>query len=128
MRKLAQECKALNARLIDFLKQPEAVAKLVEYVTQPAGMESDDRRQFKYPFSSCEVRRMLSQQSALVTFARSFQSSSMMQQGIAHLYYRFVENDGGCPPEGNKCKESGSGDNDARNTVAPAACGSRGLG
>lgn len=50
-----QECKALNSRLIDFLKLPDSVAKLLEYITQPAGMESDDKRQFKYPFSSCEV-------------------------------------------------------------------------
>lgn len=50
-----QECKALNARLIDFLKLPESVAKLLEYITQPAGMDADDKRQFKYPFSSCEV-------------------------------------------------------------------------
>ena len=53
----SQECKALNARLIDFLKQPEAVAKLLEYITQPAGMDADDKRQFKYPFSACEVSR-----------------------------------------------------------------------
>ena len=50
-----QECKALNQRLIDFLKLPESVAKLLEYITEPAGMDSDDKRQFKYPFSSCEV-------------------------------------------------------------------------
>jgi len=31
------------------------VAKLLEYITQPAGMDADDKRQFKYPFSSCEV-------------------------------------------------------------------------
>ena len=51
----AQECKALNGRLIDFLKRPENVAKLVMYVTEPASMTAEDKRQFKYPFASCEV-------------------------------------------------------------------------
>ena len=51
-----QECKALNSRVIDFLKLPESVAKLLEYTTQPAGLDADDKRQFKYPFSSAEVR------------------------------------------------------------------------
>ena len=51
----AQECKALNGRLIEFLKRPENVAKLVTYVTEPASMTAEDKRQFKYPFASCEV-------------------------------------------------------------------------
>ena len=50
-----QECKALNGRLIDFLKRPDSVAKLVTYVTEPASMTAEDKRQFKYPFASCEV-------------------------------------------------------------------------
>ena len=53
---ILQECKALNSRVIDFLKLPESVAKLLEYITQPAGLDADDKRQFKYPFSSAEVR------------------------------------------------------------------------
>ena len=52
---LLQECKALNGRLIDFLKRPETVVKLLHYVTEPASMSSEDKRQFKYPFASCEV-------------------------------------------------------------------------
>lgn len=50
-----QECKALNQRLVDFLKRPESVARLLEYVTQPAPSDAEDKRQFKYPFSACEV-------------------------------------------------------------------------
>lgn len=53
---ILQECKALNSRVIDFLKLPESVAKLLEYITQPAGLDANDKRQFKYPFSSAEVR------------------------------------------------------------------------
>ena len=52
---MVQECKALNGRLIEFLKRPENVAKLVTYVTEPASMTAEDKRQFKYPFASCEV-------------------------------------------------------------------------
>ena len=37
------------------MKRPESVAKLVRYVTEPASMASEDKRQFKYPFASCEV-------------------------------------------------------------------------
>jgi hypothetical protein len=59
--------------------------------------------------------------------------------GFADVAFRFaacvvrrggqiVQYDGGCPPEGDEGKEGGRGDNDARNTVASAACGSRGIG
>lgn len=50
-----QECKALNARLVDFLERPESVAKLLQYLVQPAPRNADDKRQSKYPFASCEV-------------------------------------------------------------------------
>jgi hypothetical protein len=62
--RVRQECKALNSRVIDFLKLPESVAKLLEYITQPAGLDADDKRQFKYPFSSAEVRTCYQRRAA----------------------------------------------------------------
>lgn len=56
---MAQECKALNPRLVSFVKQPKCVAKLLEYVVQPAPRNADDKRHSKYPFASCEVQSTL---------------------------------------------------------------------
>lgn len=54
-----QECKALNGRLINFLKERSTVEKLLQYLIQSPGAEegSDQKQQFKYSFAACEVRR-----------------------------------------------------------------------
>jgi hypothetical protein len=53
---LPQECKALNKRLTDFLKQKTSVAALLTYITEPADLDAEPKRQFKYPYTACEVR------------------------------------------------------------------------
>lgn len=52
---LVQECKALNARLITYLKQKDTVEKLISYVIEPLKSWSSERQQQKLPFVACEV-------------------------------------------------------------------------
>lgn len=58
-----QECKALNGRLINFLKERSTVEKLLQYLIQSPDTEegSDPKQQFKYSFAACEVRNPLRQ-------------------------------------------------------------------
>ncbi len=59
-----QECKALNGRLINFLRERATVEKLLRYLVQNPDQNSsaaaptsdaDSRQQFKYPYAACEV-------------------------------------------------------------------------
>ena len=52
---LVQECKSLNPRLTEFLKKKEVVEKLVSYLVENPDDGADDKRTFKYPFTSCEI-------------------------------------------------------------------------
>ncbi|KAL9260498.1 Serine/threonine-protein phosphatase 6 regulatory subunit 2-like protein, partial [Drosera capensis] len=53
---IIQECKALNSRLICFLRQRPQVEQLVRYIVEE-GVEEDAemKRTFKYPLVSCEI-------------------------------------------------------------------------
>ncbi|CAN7137140.1 unnamed protein product [Brassica rapa subsp. narinosa] len=54
---IIQECKALNSRLIHFLRDKAQVEQLLRYVVEEP-LEEDDadsKRAFKYPFVSCEI-------------------------------------------------------------------------
>ncbi|KAJ4903152.1 SIT4 phosphatase-associated family protein [Raphanus sativus] len=56
---IIQECKALNSRLIHFLRDKARVEQLLRYVVDEPEEEEDDdvdsKRAFKYPFVSCEI-------------------------------------------------------------------------
>ncbi|XP_074272484.1 uncharacterized protein LOC141596280 [Silene latifolia] len=52
---LIQECKALNARLINFLRERPQVEKLIDLVVEEAPEDAEKRRTFKFPFVSCEI-------------------------------------------------------------------------
>ena len=52
---LVQECKSLNPRLTEFLKKKDVVEKLVSYLVETPEDGADDKRTFKYPFTSCEI-------------------------------------------------------------------------
>jgi len=97
----AQECKALNGRLIDFLKRPENVAKLVMYVTEPASMTAEDKRQFKYPFASCEVRGFFREVRVRVRVRSSrHEPTSMTAEDKLHFKYPFASCEmGGVRPD-----------------------------
>ena len=58
-----QECKALNGRLINFLRERSTVEKLLRYLVQNPEQpgtaaptsDADSKQQFKYPYAACEV-------------------------------------------------------------------------
>ncbi|MFS7915922.1 putative SIT4 phosphatase-associated protein family [Helianthus anomalus] len=52
---IIQECKALNSRLINFLKDKTQVEKLLRYIIEESSEDADSERTFKFPFVSCEI-------------------------------------------------------------------------
>ncbi|KAK4347422.1 hypothetical protein RND71_033761 [Anisodus tanguticus] len=52
---IIQECKALNGRLINFLRERAQVEKLVRYTVEEAPEDAEKRRTFKFPFIACEI-------------------------------------------------------------------------
>jgi len=78
---LLQECKAQNAKLTEYLTQPETLRKLVGYVTEMPSTADTEARRFKYPFVSSEV---LSCDMAAVRDAL-FSDPSLLKQLLALL-------------------------------------------
>ncbi|KAK9022413.1 hypothetical protein V6N11_002680 [Hibiscus sabdariffa] len=52
---IIQECKALNGRLINFLREKAQVEQLLRYVVVKPPEDADNKRTFKFPFISCEL-------------------------------------------------------------------------
>ncbi|XP_024382791.1 uncharacterized protein [Physcomitrium patens] len=52
---IIQECKALNSRLINFMRAKTQVQALLRYVVEEPPKEPDNKRQFKFPFIACEI-------------------------------------------------------------------------
>uniref|UniRef100_A0A7N0T3Y3 SIT4 phosphatase-associated family protein n=1 Tax=Kalanchoe fedtschenkoi TaxID=63787 RepID=A0A7N0T3Y3_KALFE len=52
---IIQECKALNGRLINFLRERAQVEQLILYIVEEAPDDNDRRRSFKFPFVACEI-------------------------------------------------------------------------
>ncbi|CAN6890760.1 unnamed protein product [Brassica oleracea] len=53
---IIQECKALNSRLINFLRDKAQVEQLLRYIVEEPPSDADDsKRAFKFPFISCEI-------------------------------------------------------------------------
>ncbi|MCD7465178.1 hypothetical protein HAX54_000743 [Datura stramonium] len=52
---IIQECKALNGRLINFLRERAQVEQLVRYIVEEAPEDAEKRRTFKFPFIACEI-------------------------------------------------------------------------
>ncbi|KAJ0975720.1 hypothetical protein J5N97_017685 [Dioscorea zingiberensis] len=52
---IIQECKALNTRLITFLRGRDQVEQLVRYIVEEAPQDADKKRIFKFPFIACEL-------------------------------------------------------------------------
>ncbi|CAG8472708.1 1665_t:CDS:10 [Paraglomus occultum] len=49
---LLQECKAHNQKLIEYLRGPNVLSQLFNYITRD---DLDDKQNFKYPYIACEV-------------------------------------------------------------------------
>ncbi|XP_051120960.1 uncharacterized protein LOC127244449 isoform X2 [Andrographis paniculata] len=52
---IIQECKALNSRLINFLRDRTQVEQLLRYIIEEPQEEADSKRTFKFPFVACEI-------------------------------------------------------------------------
>nr|XP_043609147.1 serine/threonine-protein phosphatase 6 regulatory subunit 3-like isoform X2 [Erigeron canadensis] len=52
---IIQECKALNSRLINFLRDRVQVEQLLRYITEEPQEDADSKRIFKFPFIACEI-------------------------------------------------------------------------
>ncbi|XP_024985478.1 serine/threonine-protein phosphatase 6 regulatory subunit 3-like isoform X2 [Cynara cardunculus var. scolymus] len=52
---IIQECKALNSRLINFLRDRVRVEQLLRYVIEEPQEDADSKRTFKFPFMACEI-------------------------------------------------------------------------
>ncbi|CAO2823360.1 unnamed protein product [Amaranthus hypochondriacus] len=52
---IIQECKALNARLINYLRERPQVEQLIRYIVEEAPEDAEKQRNFKFPFISCEI-------------------------------------------------------------------------
>ncbi|KAJ8758822.1 hypothetical protein K2173_000543 [Erythroxylum novogranatense] len=52
---IIQECKALNGRLINFLRERSQVEQLIRYIVEEAPEDAEKKRTFKLPFIACEI-------------------------------------------------------------------------
>ncbi|XWS74289.1 hypothetical protein CRYUN_Cryun02cG0202300 [Craigia yunnanensis] len=52
---IIQECKALNSRLINFLRDRAQVEQLLQYLVEEPPEDADSKRAFKFPFIACEI-------------------------------------------------------------------------
>ncbi|CAN1253183.1 Serine/threonine-protein phosphatase 6 regulatory subunit 3 [Linum perenne] len=52
---IIQECKALNSRLINFLRERAQVEQLLHYIIDEPPEDSESKRSFKFPFIACEI-------------------------------------------------------------------------
>ncbi|CAH9107290.1 unnamed protein product [Cuscuta europaea] len=52
---IIQECKALNGRLINYLRERPQVEQLVRYIVEDAAEDTEKKRTFKFPFIACEI-------------------------------------------------------------------------
>ncbi|KAK7261347.1 hypothetical protein RIF29_27656 [Crotalaria pallida] len=50
-----QECKALNSRLINFLRDRAQVEQLLRYIVEEPPEDAEHKRAVKFPFIACEV-------------------------------------------------------------------------
>ncbi|KAM3302901.1 serine/threonine-protein phosphatase 6 regulatory subunit 3 isoform X1 [Capsicum chacoense] len=52
---IIQECKALNPRLINFLRERTQVEQLLHYIIEEPSEDADSKRTFKFRFMACEI-------------------------------------------------------------------------
>ncbi|KAJ0237816.1 Uncharacterized protein HA466_0247240 [Hirschfeldia incana] len=52
---IIQECKALNGRLLNFLRERLQVEQLIRYIIEEPLEDVEQKRTFKFPFIACEI-------------------------------------------------------------------------
>ncbi|XP_010519074.1 PREDICTED: serine/threonine-protein phosphatase 6 regulatory subunit 3 isoform X2 [Tarenaya hassleriana] len=52
---IIQECKSLNGRLLNFLRERTQVEQLIKYIIEEPPEDAEKNRTFKFPFIACEI-------------------------------------------------------------------------
>ncbi|WOG89627.1 hypothetical protein DCAR_0208865 [Daucus carota subsp. sativus] len=52
---IIQEYRAINSRLVNFLRERTQIEQLIRYIIEEAPEDAEKRRTFKFPFISCEI-------------------------------------------------------------------------
>lgn len=95
---LIQECRSLNSRLINFLRDKAQVEQLVQYIVTEAPEGAENKQAFKYPFIACEIfscevdaiLSALADDEALMDMLFSFLESSHAHNSLLAGYFSKV--------------------------------------
>ncbi|CAO2812974.1 unnamed protein product [Amaranthus hypochondriacus] len=95
---IIQECKALNSRLINFLRDRDQVEQLLRYVVEEPPEDADSKRTFKFPFVasevfSCEIDvilRTLVEEEEMMNLLFSFLEPNRLHSALLAGYFSKV--------------------------------------
>uniref|UniRef100_A0A803N8K9 SIT4 phosphatase-associated family protein n=1 Tax=Chenopodium quinoa TaxID=63459 RepID=A0A803N8K9_CHEQI len=95
---IIQECKALNSRLINFLRDRAQVEQLLRYVVEEPPEDADSKRTFKFPFVASEVftceidviLRTLVEEEEMMDFLFSFLEPNRSHSALLAGYFSKV--------------------------------------
>ncbi|XP_031100022.1 serine/threonine-protein phosphatase 6 regulatory subunit 3-like isoform X2 [Ipomoea triloba] len=95
---IIQECKALNGRLINFLRERTQVEHLLHYIVDEPLDHADSKRTFKFPFIACEIftceidviLKTLVEEEELMNLLFSFLESSRPHSALLAGYFSKV--------------------------------------
>ncbi|KHG05028.1 Serine/threonine-protein phosphatase 6 regulatory subunit 3 [Gossypium arboreum] len=95
---IIQECKALNSRLINFLRDRAQVEQLLQYIVEEPPEDADNKRSFKFPFIACEIftceidviLRTLAEEEELMNLLFSFLEPNRLHSALLAGYFSKV--------------------------------------
>ncbi|XP_059430546.1 uncharacterized protein LOC132164134 isoform X2 [Corylus avellana] len=95
---IIQECKALNSRLINFLRDRTQVEQLLRYIIEEPPEEAESKRAFKFPFIACEIftceidviLKTLVEEEELMNFLFSFLEPNRLHSALLAGYFSKV--------------------------------------
>ncbi|XP_052198873.1 uncharacterized protein LOC127805995 [Diospyros lotus] len=95
---IIQECKALNSRLINFLRDRAQVEQLLRYIVEDPPEDADSKRTFKFPFIACEIftceidviLKSLVEEEELMNFLFSFLDPNRPHSALLAGYFSKV--------------------------------------
>ncbi|XLU92310.1 hypothetical protein S245_006662 [Arachis hypogaea] len=94
---IIQECKALNSRLINFLRDRAQVEQLLRYISEEPPEDAENKRVFKFPFIACEIftceidvilKTLVDEEEVILQFIMQFDSFlEIALQCFACIYF-----------------------------------------
>ncbi|KAH9317990.1 hypothetical protein KI387_019759, partial [Taxus chinensis] len=95
---IIQECKGLNNRLINFLRDKERVQHMLQYIVEEPPEDAESRRCFRFPFIACEIfsceidaiLKTLIEDEELMNFLFSFLESDRPHRTLLAGYFSKV--------------------------------------